>query len=146
MNWLCLVIGFAVGLLVGEFVLMLAMMFFSGTGGGSDERDAEKLSQLEMNVAWLMDTVEDLEPVEDGCGDYDFDEESNILPCPYCGGTNIGKKDEYGYSKMVCGFCHAQTFGTDETLNNPPAALKLWNLGGTNIMCPSTDLEGQNVR
>jgi hypothetical protein len=39
MNWLCLVIGFAVGLLVGEFVLMLAMMFFSGTGGSGDERD-----------------------------------------------------------------------------------------------------------
>ena len=30
--------GLIVGMFVGEFVLMLAMMFFSGTGGGSDEQ------------------------------------------------------------------------------------------------------------
>ena len=140
MNWLCLVIGFAVGLLVGEFVLMLAMMFFAGTGGGDEDGDKQKLEELESKVAWLMDEY------KGACGDYDFDEESNILPCPYCGGTNIVQKDEYGYSEMVCSFCRAQTFGTDETFNNPPEALKLWNLGGKNIMCPSTDLEGQNAR
>ena len=38
MNWLCLVIGFAVGLIVGELILFLAMMFLAGTSGGSDER------------------------------------------------------------------------------------------------------------
>ena len=65
MNWLCLVIGFAVGLLVGEFVLMLAMMFFSGTGGGDDNGDKQKLEELESKVAWLMDTVEDMDPFED---------------------------------------------------------------------------------
>lgn len=55
MNWHCLVIGFAVGLLVGEFVLMLAMMFFAGTGGGDEDGDKQKLEELESKVAWLMD-------------------------------------------------------------------------------------------
>ena len=55
MNWLCLVIGFAVGLLVGEFVLMVAMMFFAGTGGGDEDGDKQKLEERESQVAWLMD-------------------------------------------------------------------------------------------